>query len=414
MRQPASANHPDTEAPRFSVVERDRRWTAVRKLMEERHFDCLLIPHNTGEWDNYQSDTRYLSCIGGGGAATAMIFPLEGEPIAIVREPRRIGWWREQQNWVSDVRAPSKFSWAGVFRDALDERRLTSSRIGIVGIKDVLRDAEGTVAYGEIEALKNAFPKLIVESAIDVLNIVRKRKSPEEIQIMRRAQVCADAISQAVREAARPQVSEHEIYAAMMAAHIRAGGETPTMMLFNADPHMWQTHLLPRFRRLQADDVIMIEAEAKYFGYIVQSVETIALRPLKASEKRLLDISKECFDAILAAMKPGVPYAELIALWEKTAGIADHHAGRTMGHGLGQGQDLPLTTRGGTAGGAVVEEGDCFVLKPWIEDRAGTTSARVGANVVVESHGAKRIGQSDPSYFRLNTMNVRRVPGDPS
>jgi Xaa-Pro dipeptidase len=301
-----------------------------------------------------------------------------------------------------------------VFRDALSERGLTASRIGIVGIKDVLRDAEGTVAYGEIVALKSAFPNLVIESAIDILSIVRKRKSPVEIQIMRRAQVCADAISQAVREAARPHASEHDVYAAMMAAHIRAGGETPTMMLFNADSHMWQTHLLPRFRRLQADDVIMIEAEAKYFGYIVQSVETIALRPLRASETRLLDVSKECFDTVLAAMKPGVPYADLIALWEKTAAGTDHHAGRTMGHGLGQGQDLPLTTRGGTAGGAVVEEGDCFVLKPWIEDRAGTVSARVGANVVVESHGAKRIGQSDPTYFQPDMMNVRQAAGDPS
>jgi Xaa-Pro aminopeptidase len=414
MKQPLSANHPNMQAPRFSIVERDRRWAAVRKLMKERDIQCLLISHNTGEWDNYQSDTRYLSCIGGGGAATALAFPLEGEPIAIVREPRRIGWWREQQDWVFDVRAPSKFSWAAVFRDALSERGLTASRIGIVGIKDVLRDAEGTVAYGEIVALKSAFPNLVIESAIDILSIVRKRKSPVEIQIMRRAQVCADAISQAVREAARPHASEHDVYAAMMAAHIRAGGETPTMMLFNADSHMWQTHLLPRFRRLQADDVIMIEAEAKYFGYIVQSVETIALRPLRASETRLLDVSKECFDTVLAAMKPGVPYADLIALWEKTAAGTDHHAGRTMGHGLGQGQDLPLTTRGGTAGGAVVEEGDCFVLKPWIEDRAGTVSARVGANVVVESHGAKRIGQSDPTYFQPDMMNVRQAAGDPS
>lgn len=380
--------------------------------MEERRLECLLIPHNTGEWDNYQSDTRYLSCIGGGGAATAFVFPLEGDPIVIVREPRRVGWWREQQNWVSDVRAPNKFSWAGAFKDALAERRLISSRIGIVGIKDVLRDAEGTVAYGEIEALRSAFPKLVIESAIDILNVVRKRKSPEEIQMMRRAQVCADAIGQAAREAARPNAGEHDIYAAMMAAHIRAGGETPTMMLFNADPRMWQTHLLPRFRRLQTDDVIIIEAEAKYFGYIVQSVETIALRPLRRSETLLLDASKECFDAILEAMKPGVPYADLIALWEDTAAGPDHHAGRTMGHGLGQGQDLPLTTRGGTAAGAIVEEGDCFVLKPWIEDLAGTMSARVGANIVVESHGATLIGQSAPSYFQPEVMKVMHSVGD--
>ena len=60
---------------------------------------------------------------------------------------------------------------------------------------------------------------------------------------MRRAQVCADAISEAAREAARADVDEHDIYAAMMAAHVRAGGETPTMMLFSADRRMWQTHL---------------------------------------------------------------------------------------------------------------------------------------------------------------------------
>ena len=398
-----------TQGPRFSVAERDRRWVAVRKLMAGRRLDCLLIPHNTGEWDNYQSDTRYLTCIGGGGAATALVFPIEGEPIVIVREARRVEWWREQQDWIADVRAPSKFSWAGAFRDALAERGLTSSRIGIVGIRDVLRDAEGTVAYGEIEALKQAFPSLLIESAIDILNAVRKRKSPEEIEMMRRAQVCAAAVGKAVRDTARAGVREHDVYAAMVAAHIMAGGETPTMMLFNADPRMWQTHLLPRFRSMQPDDVVVVEAEAKYFGYIAQAVETVALRPLSRHEKLLLDVSKDCFDAVIAAIKPGVAYADLIALWERTASGPDRQAGRTMGHGLGQGQDLPLTVRGGDAGGAVVEEGDCFVLKPWVEDQAGSISARVGANVVVGSRGAVTIGRNAPSYFQA----YANMPAEP-
>jgi Xaa-Pro aminopeptidase len=391
----------ETQGPCFSVAERDRRWSAVRKLMAQRRLDCLLIPHNTGEWDNYQSDTRYLSCVGGGGAATALVFPIEGEPVVIVREARRVAWWRDQQDWVADVRAPSKFSWAGVFRDALAERGLTSSRIGVVGIRDVLRDAEGTAAYGEIDALKQAFPALVIDSAIDILNAVRKRKSSEEIEMMRRAQACADAIGKAVRNIARPGAREHDVYAAMMAAHIMAGGESPTMMLFNADPRMWQTHLLPRFRSLQPDDVVVVEAEAKYFGYIAQAVETVALRPFSRLEQLLLDVSKDCFDAIVAAMKPGVAYADLIALWERTTSGPGRQAGRTMGHGLGQGQDLPLTARGGTAGGAIVEEGDCFVLKPWVEDQAGTISARVGANVVVGSQGAAIVGGA-PSYFQMN------------
>lgn len=402
----------DIQQPRFSLAERDRRWAAVRKLMRGRRLDCLLIPHNTGEWDNYQADTRYLSCIGGGGAATALIFPLEGEPIVVVREQRRVDWWRQQQDWISDVRAPRNFSWVGVFKDALSERGLHTSRIGVVGLDGVLRDAEGIVAFGEMAALKTAFPKITVETATDIVSTVRKRKSADEIEIMRRAQLCADEISKTARAAARPKVAEHELYAAIIAAHVRAGGETPTMMLFSADSRLWQTHLLPRFRRIERNDVIMIEAEAKYFGYIAQSVETIALRPFLPLERDLLQRSRECFDAVLAAMKPGAAYADLIALWEKTAASAGSQAGRTMGHGLGQGQDGPLTTRGGTAGGAIVEEGDCFVLKPWVEDRAGTISARIGANIVVERESANLLGRSGPAFFEPDATHSARTAGD--
>jgi Xaa-Pro aminopeptidase len=381
----------------FSIAERDRRYAAVRKLMRQRGFDCLVIPHNTGEWDNYQSDTRYLTCIGGGGAATALVFPLYGEPIAVVREARRVDWWKASQNWIFDVRAPKNFSWAGVFEDALRERNLTAGRLGVVGLKDVLRDAEGTAAYGEIAALKSAFPKLAIESAIDILNTVRKRKSAEEIVAMRGAQACADAVAETLRSITKPGATEHEVYAELVAAHIRAGGETPTMMLFASDARMWQTHLLPRFRRVAADDVIMIEAETKFCGYIAQCIETIPMRPFSRTEQFLFDVSRACFDAILAAMKPGVAYADLIALWEKISSGTDCQPGRTMGHGLGLGQDHPLTTRGGKAGTAIVEEGDCFVLKPWVEDITGTISARVGANVIVEHRGAVRLERFDRS-----------------
>ena len=41
-------------APRFSRDERDRRYADVREAMRGRGIDCLLIPHHTGEWDNYR------------------------------------------------------------------------------------------------------------------------------------------------------------------------------------------------------------------------------------------------------------------------------------------------------------------------------------------------------------------------
>ena len=175
----------------------------------------------------------------------------------------------------------------------------------------------------------------------------------------------------------------------MMAAHVRAGGETPTMMLFSADRRMWQTHLLPRFRRVHSDDVIVVEAEAKFFGYIAQSVETIALRPLSRREALLLDVSKACLDIVMAAMKPGIAYADLIALWEKTATGVEHQPGRTMGHGLGQGQDGPLTTAAVRLGGALVEEGDCFV-----SSHGSRTATAPSRHALAPTSSSKRVARS--------------------
>ena len=53
-------NTAQTLEPRFSIAERDRRYAAVRERMKERRLDCLLFPHHTGEWDNYQAGTRYF------------------------------------------------------------------------------------------------------------------------------------------------------------------------------------------------------------------------------------------------------------------------------------------------------------------------------------------------------------------
>ena len=140
-------------SPGFSLAERDRRYLAVRELMKERALDCLIIPHNTGDWDNYQPDTRYLTCVGGGGAATAVVFPIEGDPIAAVREPRRVDWWRASQNWVSDIRSPPQFRWAPFFADALKELGADRGIVGVVGLSDVLREPEGIISYNEWTAL---------------------------------------------------------------------------------------------------------------------------------------------------------------------------------------------------------------------------------------------------------------------
>jgi Xaa-Pro aminopeptidase len=243
-------------------------------------------------------------------------------------------------------------------------------------------------------ALLEALPRARFESATELMYGVRKRKSVEEIAITEEAQRCADAISAALRASARPGATEHDVYAAMLDADVRAGGEVPAMILIGAESRMWQTQLQPAFRELEHDDIVIVEAEPKYFGYMAQAVDTVSLRPLTSLERRLLDASLDCFEALLAAMRPGVAYSALIQQWESFARRAGCQAGRTMGHGLGLGQDGPLTTRNGRAGDLIVEDGDCFVLKPWMANEDDTVSGRVGGTVVVENGFARKLGKA--------------------
>jgi Xaa-Pro aminopeptidase len=362
--------------------------------MSARGLDYLLIPHHTGDWDNHQPDLRYLTCIGGGGMAAALVFPAKGEPVAAVRENRRIAWWRASQNWITDVRSPREFIWSRFFVEVLREFDASrNARIGIVGLNNVLRDPEGIISFGEFTALQRAFPEASFECATDILYAVRKKKSAEEIAFVERAQTCADAIDEAFRATVRPGVPEHEVYANMVSAQIKAGAETPSMLLVSADKRFWQLQLLPTFRSLESDDVLMVEAEPKYFGYMAQAVISASLRPLSDQERLLFDTSQECFDNLLSELRPGRSYASLIQKWRAIANRKGVSAGRTMGHGLGLGQDGPLTTPTGDAGGLQVEEGDVLVLKPWIADNDDTMSVRVGGTVVVGQSSARRLGQ---------------------
>ena len=398
---PDDALHP---APVFSLEERDRRYAFVRKKMREAGLAALICPHATGEWDNFQPATRYLSCVGGAGMATALIFPLEGSPIAAIRDARRVDRARSGQRWVADVRAPPNNNWAEFFAEGLRELGVNSETVGVVGLDSVVREPSGLIVYKEFVDLRAALPSAQFVSATAIVDAARKRKSVEEVRMIERAQVCADAIADCFRGMTRPGLWLHELTAAFTAAAIRVGCEMPSMMLLGCSPTMQQTHLDTEFRRIGEDDVLLLEAEPKFFGYASQAIQTVSMRPLSPEEDGILKASRGCFDALLEALRPGGSYRDLIDLWNRAARREGWAPGRSMGHGLGLGQDLPWTTRTGLVlrHDMEIEEGDCFVLKPWVTNGDDSISGRVGAPLVVEARGARRLSAIDNSPLHVN------------
>lgn len=392
----------EIDLPRFSLSERDRRYGVVRQDMVRLGLDCLIVPHNGGDWDSYQPDVRYLTQVGGGGSAAAAVFPLQGDPIAFCRESNRIEFWKRAQGWVSDVRAPKGVIWSKAIVEAVSDLGYANGRIGIVGLADVFREPEGTINHNEFVGIQQGLPNATLENATDFMQRIRMRKSKEEIGAFEGAQICADAVSTALFETARVGVSEIEIYAAMLAAHVRNGGEVPTMMLMSSGAHPKGTYLLPTRRKLEVNDVMFITADTKYMGYQGQSVETICVGTPPPDYERCFEVSLECFNLIVAAMKPGVPYAELIRIWEQHAQKSGLRVEGAIGHGLGLGQDHPRAQRGTDGDGFIVEEGHTFILKAGTMSPDGSVANRAGNVVVVEDGRARRLGKLE--------MKMRRLP----
>ncbi len=388
--------------PTFSLAERDRRYQAVRHEMAARGIDCLIAPQNTGEWDACQPDARYLTSIGGGATAVAAVLPIDGPPIAIIRDPRRTEFWERAQDWITEVRGTAGGRWGEALVGAIRDLGCERGRIGIAGLEGVLRFPAGTVIHGEFAALREAFPDATFVNATDFMHDIRMIKSAEEIAMIERAQACADAISEAAFATATPGTSEHELYAEMMAAHIRNGGEVPAMLLIGIGEAPNQTQLLPTMRELAPNDILICESEVKYGGYMAQSIEALCLGPPPPIYRTLYDASLECFDELFAAIAPGVPYAALIRRWEEFMESRSLRAAPTMGHGIGLGQDGPVTRPGGDADGRVVAVGHCLILKPWATSADDDCAIRAGNSIVVEEGGARRLSRLEMAFRVLD------------
>src|SRR4029450_4858248 len=88
---------------KFSLAERDRRWSRVRELMRFEGLDAIIGFPNQSHWDQFQADVRYLTHIGGHQTEVAVVFPLSGDVTAFVRGGKEIEWGRIVQELGSHV-----------------------------------------------------------------------------------------------------------------------------------------------------------------------------------------------------------------------------------------------------------------------------------------------------------------------
>jgi Xaa-Pro dipeptidase len=390
----------------FSLAERDRRWAKVRRLMGRDSVGVIFCLPCTNSHDRGAADARYLTQLGENSDESIVAFPIEG-PVTAWHS--RGGVW-PASNWFADVRATPRGTGGATASAWLNENsRYKNGKIAIAGLDSSIishiRSAEGEVNWQSVEISKRNIPTATVVSATPILGEARWRKSAEEIDFLRKGTVVAEAMLESVNKHARPGVRERHIFAQLMYASADADGSFAPMIGWSSGPNGRAYHRLeqPSFRTFETGDVLLLEIEGRWGGYIAQIDQSWGIGTAAPELHDAIKMVFEAFDRVMDKLKPGVTVRELIdaATFTGMKGRAKTGLG---GHGRGTGDDGPLLVAGRPEPkevlDLVIEEGCSFAIKPSVALDGVGDFARWGETVAVTAKGAERLG-TRPQEMRV-------------
>ncbi len=308
------------QPPILSLTERDRRWARVRNLMRERGLDGLLVAgfRSREMYETYISDDYNEGCV---------LFPLEGDPVVITWAHLRVmrARWSQERGatlWVDDYRVAT--SGAGV-AEVLARSISAESSLGVVG----LRSQAPTEIYGAIPAnfwmeLTAALPKARWQDISEEFSHLMLVKSDEEMAQVRYAARAAEAACKVIVEVAAPGVGEEVVFAEATREMLRHGiGLRYPMIVMNSGPQTlswgpprWTTTAeAPRI--LARGDLMQAELMPLCGNQEVQVQMTVALDPLDETNLKCERVARASYDAGIKALKPGMTFAQLVAVMEE-------------------------------------------------------------------------------------------------
>ncbi len=253
---------------------------------------------------------------------------------------------------------------------------------------------------------------LKVEDGEIVTERVRVVKGPEDIRAMRCAIHACETAMEAMRDAARPGLTEDDIWAVLHAENIRRGGEWIETRLLASGPRTnpWFQECGPR--RVRPNEIVAFDTDLiGPYGFCADLSRTwwigdSAPRPDMIADHRL---ALDQIDHNLALLGPGVSFAEL---HEKQFVLPAPYWKQKYSctyHGVGLCDEWPyITYSDGRVPGAfegVLEPGMTLCVESLISREGGDFSIKLEDQMLITEH---RRGKPHPRTLRRSPPGRRR------
>ena len=305
--------------PTYSLAERDRRWTLARAFMDHEGLDALIVfgEHEDAGPSPFCVDTWFTN----DRAGMTVVFPRSEEPIALVPistyiNDHLMSSRRGDASWITAERIRVGRH-SGELVDTLNEHGLARGTIGVVGLEPYIPwHPDGIVPYRLWSTILERFPNVEFKPVGLDLTRLMMTLSQEEVAVVRHSASIGDAMARAMVDAARPGVSEAEVFKAGMAAAHERGTAVPAMHLCSGSepsgsgPPPW-TYRPQAPRTLQDGDLILTEVFSNFGMRQTQHQVAIAIGEVHKEFERCARIARTCYDAGLETLRAGAKFGDV-------------------------------------------------------------------------------------------------------
>ncbi len=196
----------------------------------------------------------------------------------------------------------------------------------------------GAISWWEVRALEACIPRRArLVAAGGQVEELRRIKDDLEIEAIRFAVAATERALAHVLDEAEPGMEEREL-AAILAADLRRHGEGPPAFepLLATGPRTAIVHARPTSRRIEAGDLLLVDAGATVSGMAADMCRTIVVgADADLLQGRAFDIVREALDAAIAAIRPGDPARQVEDAARRVLEGYGYPLRHDTGHGVG-------------------------------------------------------------------------------
>ena len=314
---------PDTQSdpavPTFSLAERDRRWALARAFMDREELDALIVfgEHEDAGPAPFNVDTWFTN----DRAGVTVLFVRAGKMVACVPMATYVyGHLEAARRGDASWLTPDDFRMgrdAATLAAALDEQGLATASIGVIGLDGYIPwHPDGIIPHQLWNGILARFPGARFRSVGAAFAQVMMPLSDEQVAVVRHSAAIGDGMARAMVAAARPGVSEIEVYAAGIAAALGHGTVVPGLHFWTgpapaaSGPPQWAFR--PQAPRvLQDGDYITSEVFVNSGPLMTQHQVGIAIGDVHPDVERAEQVVRQCYDAGVKLLRAGTRFGDV-------------------------------------------------------------------------------------------------------